>query len=79
MLGTYVCSTLICMCTINYICVYVHAHMYIRMYTYVLTYICTYNLHFGKPTKVSQKTFINYLMPECSLVPKSYSLFPYFL
>ena len=22
---------------------------------------------------------INYLMPECSLVPKSYSLFPYFL
>ena len=23
--------------------------------------------------------YINYLMPECSLVPKSYSLFPYFL
>ena len=30
-------------------------------------------------TKETSKYTINYLMPECSLVPNSYSLFPYFL
>ena len=33
----------------------------------------------NREPKVGTKLFINYLIPECSLVPKSYSLFPYFL
>ena len=37
------------------------------------------SLHVSGRLAKSRDTFINYLMPECSLAPKSYSLFPYLL